>query len=253
MISSVIKGRLGNQLFQIATAYSLSLDLLSDVCFPTTVVGTSPTSEEKDNYKNNILRNIKYSDNLNFVRHIWRDPGFGFTEVPKKDNLLLDGYFQSEKYFAHNSADIKNLFSVTSEIKRKVSGHKFDDNCVAIHVRRGDYVNLSHIHTNLAEHTKYYQDAVSVFPNYYKIIFSDDVEWCKAQFGKDSVYIDTGDDVLDFYLMASIKNKIIANSSYSWWTAWLGENSESKIIAPTKWFKNSTDTSDLIPERWVRI
>jgi len=253
MISSIIKGRLGNQLFQIATAHSLSLDIRSQAIFPTTVVGASPTPSEKDNYRTNILRNIKYSDDLGQINQIWREPSFCFTEVPKIDNLLLDGYFQSERYFLHNKQDIKNLFSSTDAINQKVCSRGYDDSCVAIHVRRGDYVNLSHIHTNLAEHSNYYQDAVSMFPDHHKVIFSDDVEWCKKKFGTGCTFVSTGDDVLDFYLMSAIDNKIIANSSYSWWAAWLGEGDESKIVAPDSWFKNSTDTSDLIPKRWTRI
>lgn len=253
MLSAVMKGRLGNQLFQIATTYSLSLDISCDIIFPKRVFGASPTSEEKNNYKNNILRNVDYTDDLSFVTSVWREPSFQYTKIPQKDNMILDGYFQSEKYFAHNSDKVKEYFSPTDEILEQISKYEFDESGVAVHVRRGDYVKLSHVHTNLAEHTSYYQDATRLFPDQQKIFFSDDIEWCKSNFKGNNLYINTGNDVIDFFLMSKIKNKIIANSSFSWWPAWIGEQEDSKIIAPKMWFRNTTSTKDLIPKRWLEI
>ena len=107
---------------------------------------------------------------------------------------------------------------------------------VAVHVRRGDYVKLSHVHSNLAENHDYYKAAMSYFKGKKFVFFSDDIEWCRSKFGKDNLYITSISDISDMYIMGKIPNKIIANSSFSWWSAWLFEKNNHSIIAPKNWF-----------------
>ena len=102
----------------------------------------------------------------------------------------------------------------------------------------------------------YYDEAMSRFPKGTKFVFfSDDIEWCKETFGlsRRNIYIENQEDVLDLYLMSKIHNNIIANSSFSWWGAWLNEIEDKKVLTPPVWFgpKNTHLTmKDLIPESW---
>ena len=90
----------------------------------------------------------------------------------------------------------------------------------------------------------------------YFLVFSDDIEWCKNNItGDNIVYIDSEIDYIDLYLMARCDNNIIANSSFSWWGAWLNKNENKKVVAPTLWFGQvvGEDTNDIIPENWIKI
>jgi hypothetical protein len=172
--------------------------------------------------------------------------------------LLLDGYFQSEQYFAHRRREILDLFSTTSYIEDRLK--KYDDllsnDFVAVHIRRGDYVSLSDVHANLCEHTTYYDAAFDMFKGKKKVFFSDDWQWCYQNFGPDNIYIKNENDVVEMFLFSKMPNKIIANSSFSWWGAWLGENENSRIIAPQKWFgkdNSHLSTESVIPPRWTKI
>ena len=258
MITCNLKGRLGNQLFQIATTHALAIDNNDRCVFPLGIEGATPNIYERTFYANTILRNIVYGYDFSWVRSIHREPGFHYSKINYQDGMLLDGYFQSEKYFAHQRDEVVKLFSpseyVTNRVNRYSGIINFDD-CVAVHVRRGDYVKLSNVHTNLAEKSSYYENALNIFADKKKIFFSDDIQWCKQKFGDQHIYIDNENDVVELFLFSRISSKIIANSSFSWWAAWLG-NFEDKVIAPKQWFgpnNSHLNTEDVIPERWERI
>ena len=170
------------------------------------------------------------------------------------------GYFQSEKYFKHNRDKILELFKPQEKINKfllkKYSNLINNEKHVSVHIRRGDYLKFSDYHTNLNK--DYYYKAMNYFKDEYKFIFfSDDIEWCKETFtNKNNIFIEKQDDILDLYLMSKIKNNIIANSSFSWWAAWLNENENKKVIAPSTWFgfKNGhLDKKDLLPKEWKII
>tara|TARA_R110000824_G_scaffold213711_1_gene399998 strand:- start:7 stop:792 length:786 start_codon:yes stop_codon:yes gene_type:complete len=261
MISCELMGRLGNQMFIAAAAYSLALDNNDEAVFPTMLSGIVPTDRERIIHEKTILSNLKYTNDFSSIQHVYHEPAdHSYAPIPYKENLLLKGYFQSEKYFNHNREEILELFrplcQIETFINKKYSNLVGNKNCVSIHIRRGDYLNLADFHAIIGK--QYYEKAMSIFPGDTTFVFfSDDIEWCKETFENPRhVFIEKQDDVLDLYLMSKIPNNIIANSSFSWWAAWLNENKNKKIISPSVWFgpKNQHLTmKDLIPDDWQKI
>ncbi len=254
-------GRLGNQMFIAAAAHSLALDNDDKVVYPNFLNGIIPTTREISIHRRTILRKLKYTDNLSFVENVYSEPpDHSYAEIPYKKNMFLRGYFQSEKYFKHNRQEILDLFEPQQEVERfllkKYSNLIENKKCVSIHVRRGDYLKLSEFHAILGE--RYYDVARENFSSEHTFVFfSDDIEWCKQTFpGDKNVFIEKQDDVLDLYLMSKITNNIIANSSFSWWAAWLNEDENKVVVCPKEWFGPRNQhlcRKDLTPDNWITI
>jgi len=183
-----------------------------------------------------------------------------------KDDVYLDGYWQSEKYFVEFADKIREDFTFklpfsvqNAEIAQQIS----QVNAVSLHVRRGDYANnLKTTATHGLCSLEYYRAAIDYVsaqvsqPCFF--IFSDDIAWVKANLliNSPTVFIDHNanqESYNDMRLMSLCKHNIIANSSFSWWGAWLNPNIEKIVIAPKQWFSKPTDTRDLIPASWVRV
>ena len=253
MITAQLKGGLGNMMFQIAATYALALDNndTSALIHQTPINQGNPSLT----YVENILSRVKFVDKLNLIS-TYHEPNYHFQKLPYKDGLRLNGYFQSERYFIHRDKEVRDLFRPTEEIIKYIQAkHPFilNKKTVGVHVRKGDYLNNPNIHPTCSE--QYYKDAIKNFPDHSIIMFSDDTEWCKKVFG-ESVQVITGEpDWIDLYLMSMSKHNIIANSSFSWWAAWLNSNPHKKVIAPKTWFgKNARhDTKDLYCEGWKII
>ena len=179
-----------------------------------------------------------------------------------KSNVTLVGYYQSEKYFTKNKKEILSLFSFPM-LKNKKFIHFFNKikscNSVAVHVRRGDYIS---------KELKQYFDILS--KDYYArcfkyinkktfnpkfFIFSDDIDYVKQMnmFKKDCIFVDTNSPLIDLNLMTYCKHFIIANSSFSWWGAWLCKNKKKIVCAPNKWVNDNFPTADIIPNEWIKI
>jgi len=263
MISCEMMGGLGNQMFIAATAYSLALDNNDEVVFPLSISGITPTAYKTMLHRKTILRKLKYTDDFRFIKYFHSErPDHTFHPIDFRKNLMLRGYFQSEKYFKHNRKEILKYFEPLEQIdiflNKKYSSLINNEKVVSVHVRRGDYLKLSDYHAIIGK--EYYDKAKKQFTDEHVFVyFSDDIEWCKETF-KDvnSVFIEKQDDVLDLYLMSKIKNNIIANSSFSWWAAWLNTNENKKVICPSSWFgprNRHLDVAkkDLIPEGWFVI
>lgn len=176
------------------------------------------------------------------------------------DDVYLLGYWQSEKYFEKSTGDIKKLYR--SIIKQNFS--KYDDGVcstesVSIHIRRGDYLNTPVLGgiCDLAYYKKAVEYISAHVPNPRYFIFSNDIEWCKANLKLDgAVYVqgNTGaKSYLDMRLMMMCKHNIIANSSFSWWGAWLNNNPDKIVVAPNRWFNGYEGTGDLIPDDWIKV
>lgn len=251
---------LGNSLFQIATTVAISKDSNTSYGFPNNC-----------NFKRVYFgQNSKFESELPWVdfdlfknSRRWGTGDIKYVEPPKfNENVVVDGFFQSEKYFKKYRSDIKKIFQIKSLYKEyllnKYKSIINDESCV-LHVRRGDYLTAREL---IVLDTEYYKRAVnSLGDNYTYVIFSDDIHWCKSNFDfiKKKIFIEEGDNLLELYLMSFFKNHIIANSTFSWWGAWLSESSNVYMPNPmNNWFSelyyrenyHNKNMSDLICENW---
>jgi hypothetical protein len=278
MVVSVLLGGLGNQMFQCASAYALASKLDSQMAFDISVLkhdtkrdfALGPfnipatlieTEIEKLSWFRKLLigipSNIKnYNEHSDFIY----DPEF----LNLKDPIRLNGYWQNPKYFESVQDEIVklfqfNLFGSAKDWEIKIEESK---ESVSLHVRRGDYVNDQHtntVHGNCS--MGYYQEALEILKNqlsenFTTFIFSDDPEWCQSNFDfiENKVIMPIIGDVEDMTLMSRCKHNIIANSSFSWWGAYLNRNENKQVIAPKKWFNEAThNTVELTPKNWKRI
>jgi len=212
--------------------------------------------------KRRVTRNIRFLNRRYlFEKYYHFDP----SVLTMKDNVYLEGYWQSYRYFADIEEIIRREFTVRKEpdavncdmaekISRTLS--------VSVHIRRGDYLLKAGSHMGLCG-IDYYLKAVKVItaqvnPQHF-YVFSDDPEWARQNidFLKPVTVVDhNGTDTAyeDLRLMSLCKHHIIANSSLSWWGAWLSKYPEKIVVAPKQWFNNEKrNTSDLIPKQWMRI
>lgn len=160
-----------------------------------------------------------------------------------RDRIIPDIYLQDEKWFAQYAEEVKERFGADIGF----STH------AAIHVRRSDYVN-NPFHTDLTE-TDYYERAMCMFFDKKFIVFSDDIEWCKSQeIFKDCAFSEGNTEIEDFNMLASCESIIMANSSFSWWAAYLNPNPNKRIVAPREdtWFRDGIIRTKL-PSHYEQI
>jgi len=185
--------------------------------------------------------------------------------IRKYNYAIFDGYWQSEKYFI----DIKNIITeelslkkkYIDEIEKNLINKIKNNNSVSIHIRRGDYVNdkTTNLHHGTCPLDYYHRAIKIILANNKKsifFIFSDDIDWVKKNLKllHPSFFISGNKDYEDLFLMSLCKHNIIANSSFSWWAAWLNNNPNKTVAAPKKWFNNPhQNTKDLIPKPWIKI
>ena len=188
-----------------------------------------------------------------------------FLSYPK--NTYLDGFWQSEYYFKEIESILVNDFVLKDPLnKDNKDWLKKIENCesVSLHIRRGDYISnaASQSHHGSCD-IEYYKKAVEFIKEKHKTIeifvFSDDLEWCKENLNiRETLhFVDANQKQnrhLDMFLMSHCKHNVIANSSFSWWAAWLNRNQQKIVVAPLKWFNDpAIKTHDLIPKEWIRI
>jgi len=257
-VTTTLQGGIGNILFQIAVAYSYSKKFNKELILYKE--GVVIVHKSIDTYEDNILKNIEFSNPINSqIQH--NENGFHYQEVPDYPdrNVLLSGYYQSEKYFKDCEEDIRKEFmSYDVDISEEMQDILSNENTCSIHVRRGDYLKSPNHHPT--QSMNYYMKAIKKMPkDSVFLIFSDDIEWCKSNFPdlpEKFKFIEGNKDYEDLYLMSHCKNNIICNSSFSWWGAWLNRNLEKTVIAPSLWFGAalaSHDTKDIYCEGWIKI
>lgn len=276
MIIVKLQGGLGNQMFQYAAAASLASKKHTELAINKEWFKQkfekqyTPRKYELGAYK--LDDQVKNRKNMSWLKarmlyKSYTDGAFlydkNFFRLPK--NTILEGYFQSEKYFLDIRKKLLQDFNykhkATQETEEVIKKLK---NCesVSIHIRRGDYVtnkNANQFHGLLGK--EYYAKAIKIInkkvskPNFF--VFSDDIAWAKVNIRTNSPirFIDfTSSGIEDMRLMRQCKHNIIANSSFSWWGAWLGGAETKTVVAPKNWFKSKDlDTSDVLPERWLKI
>tara|TARA_R110002020_G_scaffold269152_2_gene484466 strand:+ start:2920 stop:3708 length:789 start_codon:yes stop_codon:yes gene_type:complete len=260
MIYVDLKGRMCNQMFQMAAAKALALENNDNFKCSYNVSGIKPSLEQTKKYRMTIFKNIQFEVFKINKKNI--DEGthdFSYKEIDYKNGICLSGYYQSEKYFIHREKEIREMFrcspKVLKFIEKKYCQLLHKNNTCAVHIRRGDYLKYKEFHNNLG--LDYYRASFEQMKGKYFVFFSDDILWCKNNFKDlEGTFIDSKSDIIDFYLMSMLKNQIIANSSFSWWAAWLNTNKKKNVIAPKKWFGNKNSdliTEDLLPLSWEVI
>ena len=276
MIIVKIKGGLGNQLFCYSFAKALSMKNISVKIddhsffnkkilhegnqlkyFNISLESASLNEIYKFTGTNRLLKKIKIyrgkyiiDKNLNFNQR--------FLEL--KGNLYLDGYFQSEKYFNnYRELLLKEFIFRYDQSVEFLFKEILKKNYCSVHIRRGDFTNKINLKIHGLLDISYYRTAINFlktkgFKNF--IIFSDDIQWCKNHlniYGVNIIFSDFGlNSIQELNLMSKCNSNIIANSSYSWWGAWLNQNDNKFVIAPKKWLAINSSI-DIVPENWIKI
>ncbi len=293
MIIIKLTGGLGNQLFQYGFGRYLSEKFNSELKFDVQTINDSANFTNRsfglENF--NIKVNLATSSDISTLKY-FSEGLFGRIERkliqnvpflnPKymvqssndyktnikniRDNCYYDGYWQSEKYFKPIETILKTELQYTAVLNDKnalLLTDIINNESISVHIRRGDYLSIK-VNGKLFAvcSDDYYKQAINYFLNkndksiFY--IFSDDVDWAKSNFNGDSYLIvdnNANNPEIDLYLMSNCKHNIIANSSYSWWGAWLNRNSDKTIIAPKQWYRGKQNEmiNDLIPSKWIKL
>jgi len=296
MIIVSIFGGLGNQMFQYACgkalAAKLGVELKLDISFLADKLERENFTVR--DYELNVFKIndgfVELSEVRKFIPDLWNctkpdllkykllrffNGNHYYFEKQKfrfephieqlKDNSYVYGYFQTEKYFSNVKDDLLQSFTLKSEPdeqNQRLIAKMGAETAVSIHIRRGDYLNSPF---NLLE-LAYYQKAIELIkqqvenPKFY--LFTNDYDWALQNF--DVLEIDktivvhnqAENSFMDMILMSQCKHNICANSSFSWWGAWLNQYPKKIIIAPKQWYKSlkyNANTSDLIPAGWLQI
>lgn len=284
MIATRIRGGLGNQLFQYATGRALALRLKTDLALDLRDWSRSQPYEFGLNHFNirvvdpvglpmgrgdsplELLGKIMTTVKMRTYReaHLGYDPQIESLG----DDTLLKGYWQTERYFADHDPTIREDLSfaeppagetarLLDEITRRPA--------VSLHIRRGDYVtNTKYAATHGTTAMDYYRAAarhVAETANIDPVIyaFSDDPAWVEENLALafEMRFVSHNDGSTahdDLRLMSACRHHVIANSSFSWWGAWLNPNSDKVVVAPKQWYVAAdTDNPDIVPETWVRM
>jgi hypothetical protein len=249
-------GKLGNQMFQYATLYAVAKENNYDFGVP-----HSQKNNTNDYHTFRLPKifhlSAKDSSNINNLkRFVEKRHDFDPDIFSIQDDTDIYGYFQTEKYFKKYKEEIKKEFEFPEKISSFCKSFRKtipNEKVISLHVRRGDYLAQQQNHPVCDK--EYYQEAMNVFDKESCfLIFSDDVPWCMENFSGEQFRIFQNNDTYSLCMMSLCDGHIIANSSYSWWGAWLG-NVEN-VVAPKKWFGDSLkhkNVEDTYCEGWVVI
>ena len=287
MIISELNGGLGNQLFQFAIARNLSIKLNIPFKLDASIYNNNKVrqynldvfgcknslADKTDisfffpNRAKGIARILQTLKNKYYRPVVIEEQNFKFNADVlgyTNNKIYLKGYWQSEKYFNDIRLILLNDLKITMPLKKsnevlleKIQSKK----SVALHIRRGDYVSnktVANYHGTCS--LDYYYNAINYIAQSNEeiviYVFSDDIDWVKANLKtKHTIcYVENNMNYEDLRLMSSCHHNIIANSSFSWWGAWLNQSSGKVVIAPKNWFINTEiNTIDLLPETWIKL
>ena len=244
-------GLFGNKLFIVAALIGLAKRHNDEVILP---------GFQNWQYGHCFANPLKTMPVLPSINYLYTEPYFHYKEINYQPNMDIMGYFQSEKYFVDATEQVRSFFEPLSTIVETLKKRYpaiWNENCISIHVRRNDY--LLYQDTHPACTTKYYMDAMDALPKADKyVIFSDDIAWCKNTFVSDNndiIFVENQQNYEDMFLMSFCQNHIVANSSFSWWGAWLNKKPDKQVVMPKKWFGPAApyDWKDIYPKGKVII
>ncbi len=289
MILIRLMGGLGNQLFQYALGRHLTelnnAQLYFDLSFlQNPPEGTTPRDFELDKFNisyklgdERLLEQFHGSEFDStellitrlvtlgkFKKFKFNDYGFDDSVLSLRGNYYVRGFFQSEKYFKEVEEIVRKELVLLPEYyphdKSLAQEIKQHPKSVAVHIRRGDYVkNLASMDAHGICSKDYYSKSIKYLQEQYGndthfYIFTDDCEWVKKEMNwkAEVTLLDDQKAIEDFYLMSLCKHNIMANSTFSWWSAWLNENKDKTVIIPKQWTPTAqTVTIDLAPKNWL--
>ena len=249
-------GRLGNQMFRVASTIGIATRNNVPYAFPEWVCHRS-----KRNYGAFFERPLPRLDPSARISHKIGEAKFSYDEVDLPEgNCTLGGFFQTERYFEHCRELVRHHLQPNSEALARLRdkyGSLLHDSC-SIHVRRGDYIHQQNQFPVLD--MEYYKKAIDTVTSARKVdnflVFSDGLDWCRQNFKGNFHFVDGNVDIEDMFLMSLCSHHIIGNSSFSWWGAWLNPDESKTVVAPSVWFGPGLaghDTSDLIPSAWLKV
>lgn len=246
-------GGMGNMFFNIAALYTLAKDNNDDLCLiniDKKIIDLVNDYRWDGSHAPIFRYFLDRFPQMNIPENYGSEHSFTYEPIHYINEKVYKGYFQSEKYFKHRKEEIINLFRPADIYLPKINKYSDLFGNISLHVRRNDYKNYSYIHT--LQTKEYYEAALALFPKDLKVIvFSDEMEWCKQTFIGDRFIFMNEMDYIEIYLMTKMKYHVIANSSFSWWGAWMC-NSEM-VVAPKNWFGCIYNDKDIIPENWIRL
>lgn len=279
-----IDGGLGNQMFQYALALKMEsmgrqvkidvtkyaehhvhndfeLDKVFNISCPFADIDEiKKLGYRKANHLTELLKKTPFGK-----KTIYNNESYTFDpDVLQMDGYYLEGYWQSEKYFSDIREKILDTyhFPEFSAESQKEYADRIKNGCsVSVHIRRGDYLNYSYLQDICT--MDYYKNAMKYFRETYEenvkfYIFTNDLPWAEEHFGeKDCCFVkgnSGADSFRDMQLMSLCKHNIVANSSFSWWGAWLNKNPDKVVIAPERWINSPSDeVIDVIPDSWIKM
>ena len=250
MVYCILKGGLGNMMFQIAATMEFSKKNNVGCSFPN--LQSHLRYLEIETAYNSNLTCVKHYRKLFENLNTQQPPSkikkinfpFHYVDLQITESCVIEGFFQSEKYFKNSRNEILNLFPKKDKINK-----------ISMHVSRGDYVTKKEYHNVLSK--DYYLRCMDKFPNERFLIFSDDLQWCQRNFSGDRFSFYQGlNDLDDLTTMASCKHNIISNSSFSWWGAWINNHSNKIVLYPSRWVGPNLghlNTTDIPCEEWTMV
>ncbi len=295
MIIVRLRGGLGNQLFQCAAAFSLAahhrVELKSDLYtyqkhplrkyelhhFNITIPEASREEVHRFTGSNFIVRYLNKKNNYFNCPEVFAQPHYHFYEdfFSLPSSIYLSGYWQSEKYFTNVASDLRKMITPLEPLDQKntdlINTIRSCDS-VAVHIRRADYTKSGFFSTlDMSYYRRAFEAIQKKIDNPRYFIFSDDIAWSRQELSDldGATFVDHNkgnDSFKDLVVMSACKNQVIANSTFSWWAAWLNDNPGKMVIAPQTWFRDPWvskkeptypvrfyNTRDLIPTGWTRL
>jgi len=251
-VRGTLQGDLGSQMFTIAAVYAFALDHDAIATFPDLL--NKETGAQVFSHINSFFPPELHQEN----KFYHEEHSSRLSSIVFYPNMLIKGQFQTEKYFIHRKKEILDLFSPSTEISDYLSANYQeiidDPKTVSIHLRTFDHDVRRKYHAEITR--AYYERAIQHFPqDSHFIVFSNNMSKAKqllAGLPGNFRFIENESYFHDFYLMSLCKHHIIANSSFSWWAAYLNTNRNKVVISP-KWFKPNSRMffKDLIPKEWI--
>lgn len=275
-------GGLGNQLFQYALGRRLALKNKTELFLDISQLGSygkprqyslSHLAIAESIATNKQLAKLKIISLFDFFKprgkkSIIREHGYPFdpSVINAPRNAYLDGHWQTEKYFKDIEDTIRQDLTIKDPPDKKyltMLDKISRTNSVSLHIRRADYLVGKNTSVFTICQPEYYKQALAFITQKIGIselfVFSDDIEWASKNisFPRPITFVSDGDfaDYQELILMSSCKHNIIANSTFSWWGAWLNNNHQKIVVTPKKWFFIATtiDERDIIPSTWIKI